>query len=150
MGRIALCYDLHQLENVPHLKVNGVDRFKMGLWGGLVHAALDTYLLRGNAPWTLRHRYANRAVSTPAQSRCAGSLQSCLCNCCHALSHLFCPTLLQHPQMVVNSRCCQTCCRLWVHQRPQTFNGTASAVVTDLTLVVTDNRPHAVLEQNLS
>ena len=32
-------------------------RFKMGLWGGLAHAALDTYLLRGNAPWTLQHRY---------------------------------------------------------------------------------------------
>ena len=32
-------------------------RFKLGLWGGLAHAALDTYLLRGYAPWTLRHRY---------------------------------------------------------------------------------------------
>ena len=27
-----------------------------GLLGGLAHAAVDTYLLRGNAPWTLRHR----------------------------------------------------------------------------------------------
>ena len=31
-------------------------RFKLGLWGGLAYAALDTYILRGSAPWTLRHR----------------------------------------------------------------------------------------------
>ena len=30
--------------------------FRFGLFGGLVHAALDTYVLRGRAPWTLRHR----------------------------------------------------------------------------------------------
>jgi electron-transferring-flavoprotein dehydrogenase len=29
--------------------------FRWGLWAGLVHAALDTYLWRGKAPWTLRH-----------------------------------------------------------------------------------------------
>jgi electron-transferring-flavoprotein dehydrogenase len=29
--------------------------FRWGLWAGLAHAALDTYVLRGNAPWTLRH-----------------------------------------------------------------------------------------------
>ncbi|MGH8752031.1 MAG: 4Fe-4S dicluster domain-containing protein, partial [Burkholderiales bacterium] len=29
--------------------------FRWGLAGGLVYAALDTYLLRGRAPWTLRH-----------------------------------------------------------------------------------------------
>ena len=29
--------------------------FRWGLWAGLAHAALDTYLLRGRAPWTLRH-----------------------------------------------------------------------------------------------
>ena len=28
---------------------------KFGLYGGLVNAALDTYVLRGRAPWTLRH-----------------------------------------------------------------------------------------------
>ncbi len=30
--------------------------FHWGLWGGLAHAAVDTWLLRGRAPWTLRHR----------------------------------------------------------------------------------------------
>jgi electron-transferring-flavoprotein dehydrogenase len=29
--------------------------FAKGLWLGLAHAALDTYLLCGKAPWTLRH-----------------------------------------------------------------------------------------------
>ena len=29
---------------------------KLGLYGGLAHAAVDTVLLRGEAPWTLRHR----------------------------------------------------------------------------------------------
>jgi electron-transferring-flavoprotein dehydrogenase len=29
--------------------------FRFGLWGGLAYSALDTYLLRGNAPWTMHH-----------------------------------------------------------------------------------------------
>ena len=29
--------------------------FHWGLWGGLLYAGLDTYLLRGQAPWTLHH-----------------------------------------------------------------------------------------------
>jgi electron-transferring-flavoprotein dehydrogenase len=28
---------------------------KFGLWGGLINAALDTYVLRGKAPWTFHH-----------------------------------------------------------------------------------------------
>lgn len=34
-----------------------VPRFRYGLLPGLAHAAVDTYLLRGRAPWTLRYRY---------------------------------------------------------------------------------------------
>lgn len=30
--------------------------FRFGLWPGLAYSALDTYLLRGRAPWTLHHR----------------------------------------------------------------------------------------------
>ena len=30
-----------------------------GLYGGLAHAAIDTYLCRGRAPWTLHHRRAD-------------------------------------------------------------------------------------------
>ena len=29
--------------------------FRWGLWAGLAYAALDTYILRGRAPWTLGH-----------------------------------------------------------------------------------------------
>lgn len=29
---------------------------KMGFFGGMLYAAIDTYLLRGGAPWTFRHR----------------------------------------------------------------------------------------------
>ena len=32
---------------------------KFGLYGGLVNAALDTYVLRGKAPWTLSHPHAD-------------------------------------------------------------------------------------------
>ena len=30
--------------------------FKWGMWGGLVYSAIDTYLLRGRAPWTMKPR----------------------------------------------------------------------------------------------
>jgi electron-transferring-flavoprotein dehydrogenase len=26
-----------------------------GLWGGIAYSAVDTYLLRGKAPWTFKH-----------------------------------------------------------------------------------------------
>jgi electron-transferring-flavoprotein dehydrogenase len=29
--------------------------FRWGLWGGLIHAAIDTYILKSKAPWTLHH-----------------------------------------------------------------------------------------------
>jgi electron-transferring-flavoprotein dehydrogenase len=29
--------------------------FRFGLWGGLLYSAFDTYVMRGKAPWTLRH-----------------------------------------------------------------------------------------------
>ncbi len=29
--------------------------FRWGLWGGLAYSALDTYVLRGKAPWTMHH-----------------------------------------------------------------------------------------------
>jgi len=29
--------------------------FRWGLWGGLAYSALDTYVLRGGAPWTFHH-----------------------------------------------------------------------------------------------
>ncbi len=39
---------------------------KWGLLGGLVNAALDTYVLRGRAPWTLHHGEPDNATLRPA------------------------------------------------------------------------------------
>ncbi|WP_144299923.1 electron transfer flavoprotein-ubiquinone oxidoreductase [Elioraea rosea] len=38
---------------------------KWGLWGGLAYSGLDTYLLRGKAPWTLGHHKDHESL-TPA------------------------------------------------------------------------------------
>ncbi|HET6308949.1 MAG TPA: electron transfer flavoprotein-ubiquinone oxidoreductase [Rhodopila sp.] len=32
---------------------------KWGMWGGLLYSGLDTYVLRGKAPWTLHHPHAD-------------------------------------------------------------------------------------------
>ncbi|MEX2454220.1 MAG: electron transfer flavoprotein-ubiquinone oxidoreductase [Rhodospirillaceae bacterium] len=43
--------------------------FRWGLWAGLVHAAIDTYLFRGRAPWTFRqhadHTQMKKAADAP-------------------------------------------------------------------------------------
>jgi electron-transferring-flavoprotein dehydrogenase len=40
--------ELHRVRNIR-------PSFRWGLYGGIAYAALDTYLLRGKAPWTLHH-----------------------------------------------------------------------------------------------
>ena len=42
--------------------------FRRGLWAGLLHAAADTYLLRGRAPWTLRHREDRERLAKAADA----------------------------------------------------------------------------------
>jgi electron-transferring-flavoprotein dehydrogenase len=39
---------------------------KFGMWGGLVNAALDTYVFRGRAPWTLHHPHPDNETLLPA------------------------------------------------------------------------------------
>jgi electron-transferring-flavoprotein dehydrogenase len=39
---------------------------KLGFWGGMVNAALDTYVLRGRAPWTLTWRHGDNEALKPA------------------------------------------------------------------------------------
>jgi electron-transferring-flavoprotein dehydrogenase len=39
---------------------------KFGLYGGLAYSALDTYVLRGKAPWTLHHAHADNETLTDA------------------------------------------------------------------------------------
>ncbi len=47
--RASWAYDeLHRARNIR-------PAFRAGLWGGVAYGALDTYVLRGKAPWTLSH-----------------------------------------------------------------------------------------------
>jgi len=39
--------------------------FRWGLWGGMLYGGIDTYLLRGHAPWTLHH-HADYALTKKA------------------------------------------------------------------------------------
>jgi electron-transferring-flavoprotein dehydrogenase len=41
---------------------------KYGLWGGLAYSAIDTYLLRGKAPWTFHHRHPDNETLIEAGS----------------------------------------------------------------------------------
>jgi electron-transferring-flavoprotein dehydrogenase len=41
---------------------------KLGMWGGLAYAALDTYLLRGKAPWTFHHPHVDNETLDEAGS----------------------------------------------------------------------------------
>jgi electron-transferring-flavoprotein dehydrogenase len=41
---------------------------RFGLWGGLAYSALDTYLLRGRAPWTLRHTHPDNTTLQEASA----------------------------------------------------------------------------------
>lgn len=40
--------ELHRVRNIR-------PGFRWGMWAGLINAAIDTYIFRGKAPWTLRH-----------------------------------------------------------------------------------------------
>lgn len=42
--------------------------FRRGLWAGLAYSALDTYVLRGRAPWTLRHHADHPQLRPLAES----------------------------------------------------------------------------------
>jgi electron-transferring-flavoprotein dehydrogenase len=41
---------------------------KFGLWGGLAYAGLDTYLLRGRAPWTFGHHLDHGSLKEAASA----------------------------------------------------------------------------------
>ena len=41
---------------------------KFGRWGGLAYSALDTYVLRGKAPWTMHHPHADNETLTQANA----------------------------------------------------------------------------------
>ncbi len=41
---------------------------KFGMWGGLAYSALDTYLLRGKAPWTFHHPHTDNETLMTAEA----------------------------------------------------------------------------------
>lgn len=43
--------------------------FKWGLWPAMAYAALDTYIFRGKAPWTLHHKPDHLALKPAAESK---------------------------------------------------------------------------------
>jgi electron-transferring-flavoprotein dehydrogenase len=43
--------------------------FRWGLWGGIAYSAIDTYLLRGRAPWTFRHHADHERLLPAAAAR---------------------------------------------------------------------------------
>ncbi|WP_281660396.1 electron transfer flavoprotein-ubiquinone oxidoreductase [Microvirgula aerodenitrificans] len=40
--------------------------FQWGLWPAMIYSAIDTYLFRGRAPWTLHHKHADHETLKPA------------------------------------------------------------------------------------
>jgi electron-transferring-flavoprotein dehydrogenase len=56
-----LWQELHQARNIR-------PAFHWGLWGGLVYSALDTYVFRGKAPWTLKVHADHDQLRTKDQS----------------------------------------------------------------------------------
>ncbi|WP_149537874.1 electron transfer flavoprotein-ubiquinone oxidoreductase [Siccirubricoccus phaeus] len=55
-----------ELEGVRNIRP-GFEKF--GFWGGMVNAALDTYLFRGKAPWTWTHHQDHETLKPAAQAR---------------------------------------------------------------------------------
>jgi len=41
---------------------------KWGMWGGLVNAALETYVFKGRAPWTMGHHADHASLKTAAEA----------------------------------------------------------------------------------
>ena len=54
--------ELHRVRNIRP----GFSHFG-GLLGGMAYAAIDTFVLRGNAPWTLRHRFEDHEHLRPVE-----------------------------------------------------------------------------------
>ena len=50
--------ELHGVRNIR-------PSFQWGFWGGFVYSAIDTVILRGKAPWTLRHRHGDHEALKP-------------------------------------------------------------------------------------
>jgi electron-transferring-flavoprotein dehydrogenase len=54
--------ELYQVRNIR-------PSFRWGLWGGIFYSAIDTYLLRGRAPWTMHHHPDHLALKKSTECR---------------------------------------------------------------------------------
>ena len=52
--------ELHRVRNLR-------PSFRWGLWGGMLYSGLDTYVLRGKAPWTLHHHDDHAALKKASE-----------------------------------------------------------------------------------
>ena len=52
--------ELHRVRNLR-------PSFRWGLWGGMLYSGLDTWVLRGKAPWTLHHHPDHAALGRAAE-----------------------------------------------------------------------------------
>ena len=52
-----------------HRERNLRPSFRWGLWSGMLYSGLDTYLLRGKAPWTLRHHHDHAVLKKASDCR---------------------------------------------------------------------------------
>jgi electron-transferring-flavoprotein dehydrogenase len=58
MERTWVWDELHRVRNIR-------PSFRWGIYGGMAYSALDTFVFRGKAPWTLRHRHGDNDSLKP-------------------------------------------------------------------------------------
>lgn len=62
--RIQQSWIYRELKKVRNIRPS----FKKGLYAGLLYSALDTYILRGKAPWTLQHHTDHTSLKPAKQA----------------------------------------------------------------------------------
>ncbi len=62
-GRLEASWVWEELSKVRNVRPAFA---KFGMWGGLAYSALDTYILRGKAPWTFHHPHADNETLVDA------------------------------------------------------------------------------------
>jgi electron-transferring-flavoprotein dehydrogenase len=65
MDRLQSSWVWEELSNVRNIRPAFS---KFGMWGGLLYSGLDTYLLRGKAPWTLHHPHTDNETLVEADT----------------------------------------------------------------------------------
>ncbi len=62
LSRTWLWDELHRVRNIR-------PAFSWGLWPGLAYSALDTYIMRGKAPWTMHHHADHEQLRKASESK---------------------------------------------------------------------------------